>query len=86
MASGYGAGLRDPKRLLSGSGRQTRFLYIESAGELTHPDVEALISEAVSRMKTPLPARGRGKLIIRSVSAKQRPRQRFVAARANKSR
>jgi hypothetical protein len=37
--------------------------------------VEALIAAAIARAKTPLPARGRGRLIIRSVSAKQRPRR-----------
>jgi hypothetical protein len=72
----HGAGLPDPKGLLLGSGRQTRFIRLESARQLAHPDVEALISEAVARSKAPLPARGRGRLVIRSVSAKQRPRQK----------
>jgi hypothetical protein len=72
----HGAALSDPKRLLLGSGTQTRFIRVQAARELADPDVEALIGQAVSRMKTPFPARGRGKLIIRSVSAKQRPRRR----------
>jgi hypothetical protein len=72
----YGASLPDPKKLLLGSGSQTRFIRLESAELLSDPDVEALIAAAINRAKTPLPAKGRGKLIIRSVSAKQRARRR----------
>jgi Domain of unknown function (DU1801) len=72
----HGAGLPDPKRLLVGAGKQTRFIRVESAKVLTHPDVEALVAAAIDRAKTPLPATGRGRLIIRSVAAKQRPRRK----------
>jgi len=72
----HGARLPDPKKLLLGSGTQTRFMRIDVASRLAHPDVEALIAAAIDQAKTPLPARGRGKLIIRSVSAKQRPRRK----------
>jgi hypothetical protein len=70
-----GARLPDPKKVLQGAGKQTRFLRLDSAGVLERPEVESLISSALSRAK-PLPASGRGDLVIRSVSAKQRPRQR----------
>jgi len=72
----HGARLPDPKKLLLGSGTQTRFMRIDVASRLAHPDVEALIAAAIDQAKTPLPARGRGKLIIRSISAKQRPRRK----------
>ena len=72
----HGAGLPDPKGLLLGSGRQTRFIRVASASELSHPDVAELIDAAISRASKPLPASGRGKLIIRSIAAKQRPRRR----------
>lgn len=72
----HGARLPDPKKLLLGAGKQTRFIRIEAASQLAHPDVEALITAAIDRAKTPLPAKGRGRLIIRSVAAKQRPRRR----------
>jgi hypothetical protein len=72
----HGASLPDPKKLLLGSGSQTRFIRLASAGVLARPEVEALIAVAIGRAKTRLPAAGRGKLIIRSVSAKQRPRRR----------
>ena len=71
----YGAGLPDPKKVLTGSGSQTRFLRLESAAALSRPEVEALLAAAAARAKAPLPASGRGKLIIRSISAKQRPRR-----------
>jgi hypothetical protein len=71
----HGASLPDPHKLLLGSGNQTRFIRLESVDVLARPEVEALVATAVARAKTPLPASGRGRLIIRSVSAKQRPRR-----------
>ena len=72
----YGATLPDPHKLLLGSGSQNRFLRIESATTLARPEVEELIAAAVAQAKTPLPAGGKGKLIIRSISEKQRPRRK----------
>jgi hypothetical protein len=71
-----GASLPDPKKILLGSGNQTRFIRLESASVLTRPEVEHLLAAAVAQSKTPLPEKGRGKVIIRSVSAKQRPRRK----------
>ena len=70
-----GVGLPDPDRLLRGSGNQTRSIPLPSAGTLAEPAVEALIAAAVARSRVPLAPGGRGRLIIRSVSAKQRPRR-----------
>jgi len=71
-----GASLPDPKNVLLGSGKQTRFIRLESADVLARPEVEALVAAAIAQAKTPLQATGRGMLIIRSVSAKQRSRRR----------
>ena len=71
----HGAALPDPKKVLLGSGNQTRFIRLESAAVLARPEVEALFAAAIARAKTPLSAAGRRKVIIRSVSAKQRPRR-----------
>ena len=71
-----GASLPDPKKILLGSGAQTRFVRLESADVLARPEVVALVSAAVAQANTPLRATGRGRLIIRSVSAKQRLRRR----------
>jgi hypothetical protein len=72
----HGASLPDPKKLLLGSGKQNRFIRVDSARKLSDPDVEALIAAAIDQSKIPLPSKGGGKLIIRSVSAKQRPRRK----------
>jgi hypothetical protein len=73
-----GATLPDPHKILAGSGTQNRFVRLDSAARLADPQVKALIDAAVAQSKTPLPAQGRGKLIIRSVSAAQRPRRKPV--------
>ncbi len=72
----HGAALPDPKKVLLGSGNQTRFIRLESASALRRAEVVALLAAAVAQAKVPLPATGHGKLIIRSVSATQRPRRK----------
>jgi hypothetical protein len=72
----HGASLPDPSKVLQGSGKQTRFVRLPEAKVLQQPAVQTLLKVAADRSKTPLPASGRGKLIIRSVSAKQRPRRK----------
>jgi len=71
-----GPQLPDPKRLLLGSGKQTRFIQVEAAGKLAHPDVEALIAASIDQARIPLPSEGKGSLIIKSAAAKKRPRRR----------
>ena len=71
----YGATLPDPGKILLGSGNQNRFIRLESAATLAKPDVEALLRAATAQAKTPLPATGRRRTIVRSVAAKQRPRR-----------
>src|ERR1700722_1517659 len=75
-----GAGLPDPARRLKGSGNVVRNIRLYDAGEpddhvLDDPEVRALINTALNRAKVPMPAKARRKLMIRSVSAKQRPRR-----------
>ena len=72
----HGARLPDPQKILVGAGKQTRFIRLPSATVLDRPEVEALLAAAVAASETPFPSGGRGKLVIRSVSAKQRPRRR----------
>ncbi len=71
-----GAGLPDPCRILLGSGRQTRFIRLQSAADLERPEVTALLAAAADRSRPPLRATGRRELVIRAVSAKRRPRRR----------
>jgi hypothetical protein len=72
----HGARLSDPKKILVGSGKQTRFLRVDTAAVLDRPEVKELFRAAETQAKVPTPTTGRGQLIIRSVSAKQRPRRK----------
>jgi len=72
----YGATLPDPHKLLLGSGSQNRFIRIESAATLARPEVDELIAAAIAQAERPLPGSGRGKLVIRSISKKQKPRRK----------
>jgi hypothetical protein len=71
----YGASLPDPRGILQGSGNQNRFIRLESAATLSNPDVQTLLAAAVAQAKSPLPASGGGYTLIKSISAKQRPRR-----------
>ena len=71
-----GASFPDPDKILQGSGKQTRFLRLPSADVIDRPAMQRLLSIAAERAQTPLRPTGRGKLVIRSVSAKQRPRRK----------
>ena len=72
----YGASLPDPRGILLGAGKQNRFVRLPSARTLEEPAVAALLTAAARQAKTPLPVSGRGRLVISSISAKQRPRKR----------
>jgi uncharacterized protein DUF1801 len=72
----YGSSLADPHKLLLGSGSQNRFIRIESPATLSRPEVEQLVAAAVAQAKNRLPRTGKGTLIIRSISKKQRPRRK----------
>jgi hypothetical protein len=61
-----GPQLPDPKKLLQGSGKLTRFIRLESPGQLTHPDVKAFIAGAIDLARVPLPSKGKGSLIIKT--------------------
>ncbi len=71
-----GAVLPDPKGILRGSGNVVRNVRLESAATLDRPEVRALMKAALERAKTPLDPGSKHQLIIRSVSAKQRPRRK----------
>ena len=71
----YGASLPDPYGILQGNGNQNRFIRLESAATLANPDVQTLLAAAVAQAKSPLPATGGGYTLIKSISAKQRPRR-----------
>jgi hypothetical protein len=70
----YGAGLPDPDGVLLGGGKQNRYVRLESAAVLRAPSVVRLLEAAIARARTPLPVGQRGYTVVKSVSAKQRPR------------
>jgi hypothetical protein len=70
-----GAGLPDPAGLLRGSGQVVRNIRLETAATLDRADVRALITAALDRAKAPINPDGAHRLIIKSVSARQRPRR-----------
>ena len=72
----YGATLPDPHKVLLGSGKRNRFVRLPGAATLAEPAIAALIAAAVAQADPPLPDSGRGATIIKSVSARQRPRRR----------
>lgn len=70
-----GPQLPDPKGLLKGNGKIARHIVLDSAADLEKPAIRSLIKEALARAVVPIDRTRRGRLIIRSVSAKQRPRR-----------
>jgi hypothetical protein len=70
-----GAGLPDPHKLLRGSGKVVRSIVVKDAAQLDEAPVRALIEAALARARKPIDPRAARRLVIRSVSAKQRPRR-----------
>jgi hypothetical protein len=70
-----GATLPDPDRLLQGSGNVVRHIRVPALDTLRTPQVRALIASAVRLADPPFSAGTTRQLIIRSVSAAQRPRR-----------
>jgi hypothetical protein len=70
-----GAGLPDPDRILRGTGKVAKHVVLPSPDTLRIPAVQALMHEATTRAKVAFNPHGAHRLIIKSVSAKQRPRR-----------
>jgi hypothetical protein len=71
-----GAKLPDPTKRLRGSGNVVRNIRLESVAVLDEPDVRALIDAALARARVRMDPAAQRQLIIKSVSAKQRPRRK----------
>ncbi len=70
-----GAKLPDPTKRLRGEGRVVRHIVLEDLAIFDEADVRALIGTALARAKVPLDPEQRRRLIIKSISEKQRPRR-----------
>ena len=71
----YGRSLPDPDELLLGNGSQGAFIRLDSASTLDQPRVKKLIESAVKRQIPTFSSSGRGYTVVKSISAKQRPRR-----------
>jgi len=78
-----GAGLPDPNGLLRGTGNVVRSIRLDNAAALDHHKVRQLMKSALERARVPIAPRGVHKLVIKSVSAKQRPRRAVPAGKRN---
>ncbi len=68
--------LKDPGKLLQGSGSTTRHIVLRNGAKtLAEPGVRALIDQALEKAGQPFAAGGKGHIVVKSVSAKQRPRR-----------
>ncbi len=70
-----GAGIPDPHQRLNGSGNVVRHIRLESLATLDDPEIVSLMNTALNRAKVPLDPKQPRRLIIKSISAKQRPRR-----------
>ena len=70
------ASLDDPERILKGDGTRVRHIVLaDGAGDLDRPDIADLIRQTRERAGSLLSVGRKGQLVIRSISAKQRPRR-----------
>jgi hypothetical protein len=70
-----GAGLADPKQLLKGRGKVVRHIVLASAADLDLPAVQELMAKALRRSEVGINPAAPGRLVVRSICAKQRPRR-----------
>ena len=71
----HGVVLTDPDGLLQGSGSRVRHIRMQTAEAFDDPPVESLIAAALARADVPIDPAAEQRLIIKSISAKQRPRR-----------
>lgn len=71
-----GAKLRDPKKLLGGSGNIVRNIHLSSPRHLEDRDVRELIDQSIAAARPAFSGKaGTARTIVKSISVKQRPRR-----------
>jgi len=70
----HGVSLHDPHHVLKGSGKVVRHVVLTDAADLDIPKIHELMEQALAAAGTPMPESA-GRLVIKSISAKQRPRR-----------
>lgn len=71
----WGVHLADPHRLLKGDGSRVRHVRLHAPEGFDDPRIQALIDEALGATEWSIDPAAPQRLIIKSISAKQRPRQ-----------
>jgi hypothetical protein len=68
-------GLEDPAKLLKGNGSVAKHIVLEDAAALDKPAIRALMKQAMEKAAVPFDEAVTRRLIIKSISEKQRPRR-----------
>jgi hypothetical protein len=68
-------GLPDPHGVLKGSGKVVKYVVLPSPDALNQPEIQVLMNEATARARVPFDPQSVHRLIIKSISPKQRPRR-----------
>ena len=71
----WGKGLPDPAKLLKGEGSRVRHVRLHAPADFDDPRIQALIDAALAQTEWPIDPTAGQHLIIKSISAKQRPRR-----------
>jgi hypothetical protein len=70
-----GADIEDPDGLLEGEGAQVRSLKLPTLAVFDEPAVQALMAQALARAARPIDRTLPSRSVVKSISAKQRPRR-----------
>lgn len=71
----WGVRLDDPQGLLGGSGSQVRHIRLLTPNAWNRPEVQDFVAQALAKAERPIDPTADGGLVIKSISAKQRPRR-----------
>jgi hypothetical protein len=81
-----GIELNDPNKILKGNGKFVRHVVLTEASVLEQPEVLKLIRESTRLAEPPFRKTNLRRLVIKSISAKQRPRKPLVKSKSKASR
>lgn len=70
-----GAKIPDPEKMLKGDGNQVRHLRLTDHNKLLSAEVRVLMLAALTCARVPFSPHTKHRIIIKSISAKQRPRR-----------
>jgi hypothetical protein len=76
-----GVELEDPEKLLKGSGNMVRHIVLRDAADLNRPGIKTLMKQALEKAEVRMPRTG-GRIVIKSISRRQRPRRPVVTKKA----